>query len=123
MRMLAVSAVVVLVAVLGAFSVQAVTLQPGDLIVTREGFTPLDVHSAVIHVDPHTGVQTVISLMNDSRAVDIDDDGHIVVVDWGLSCGPLCLPSDIEIVRIDPVTGTQSDRRVPIRIRGIPFLV
>ena len=35
MRMLAVSAVVALVAVLGAFSVQAVTLQPGDLIVTR----------------------------------------------------------------------------------------
>ena len=110
MRMLAVSAVVALVAVLGAFSVQAFTLQHGDLIVTRPlSSFPAAPPPTVIHVDPQTGVQTVISLINDPRAVTIDANGHLIVVDWGLPCDITpCLPSDIEIVRIDPVTGTQS---------------
>lgn len=81
-------------------SVSAVTLQPGDLVVTD------DLGPAILRVDPGTGSQTTITsggLLGRPVAVAIEETGNILVVD-GFRFGP----NGSQIIRVDPATGGQS---------------
>jgi sugar lactone lactonase YvrE len=111
MRLLAIAAIAVLGAVLVASSAYAITLHPGDLVVARQR-TPF-FPSAVVHVDPLTGVRTVIVLLDNPgtpSAIAIDGNGDLLVAERSLAgsrAGGISI-GDNDIVRIDPVTGAQS---------------
>jgi hypothetical protein len=112
MRILSVSAAAFVAAVLVASSVHAVDLRPGDLVVTREGAGP-DLPPAGLQVDPLTGVQTVIALLDDPLGVPtgvaIDASGDLFVTQRSVlpprGGGPI---GHDGIVRVDPVTGVVS---------------
>lgn len=68
---------------------------------------------AVLHVDPVTGVRTVISTLEDPdkfpTGIAIDANGDLIVIEAAaLSPRGQTPPIDIDILRIDPATGAQS---------------
>ena len=118
MRSLTVSAVTVLLAVLVASGVHAVDLHPGDLVVTRgPTFREFQRSAAVVRVDPLTGAETVVSLLDETlgnvpTGVAIDANGDLLVTEMigpsgGRRTGGESRPVP-DIVRVDPVTGTPS---------------
>ena len=88
----------------GAATLQAVPLDPGDIVVADIG--PFGGGGgSIIKVDPVTGTQALIasatdpgSLIDQPWDVAFEADGKILVADVGQSA----------IIRIDPTTGTQS---------------
>ena len=89
----------------------AASLRPGDLVVTRD--REPDLPGAILHVDPQTGLRTVIAelrnLESEASGIAIDADGDLLVVERSRP-GPRGLPPSqpSEIVRVDPETGAQS---------------
>jgi hypothetical protein len=100
----------VLLTVLAASSVHAVTLRPGDLAVIRVGSS--DFPSKVLRVDPVSGVETVVVLLenreNAPTAIAIDASGDLFVTEGVASQPRGSSIGDPDIVRVDPVTGAQS---------------
>jgi streptogramin lyase len=101
---LAALAVLAALALLPAAGAGAVTLSPGDVVVTdtaNVGFPG----NRVIRIDPVDGVPTPISVGGSLSAplgVALEEDGDILVADtnaFGGSGG---------VIRIDPATGTQT---------------
>jgi streptogramin lyase len=99
-----------LVTFLVATSVHAVELRPGDLIVTRAHWP--DRPAAVLRVDPLTGAETVVALLDERDTtpygVAVDAHRELFVVEWSLwdpTVGGAIGENDI--VHIDPVTGSQ----------------
>jgi streptogramin lyase len=109
-KLLIASALAASIVVLIAASVHAVTLHPGDLVVTREAST--DLAPAVLRVDPLTGIQTVIALLDGSPSgIAIDANGNLFLTESGLrhprgGGAPFGFNG---IIHVDPVTGIQSE--------------
>ncbi|MBW2417098.1 MAG: hypothetical protein JRH19_01050 [Deltaproteobacteria bacterium] len=111
MRLVIVQAVSGVIAVLVASSVHALTLHPGDLLVTRPA--GLELPAAVVRVDPLTGARSDVALLDnpgDSPAgIAIDANGDLLVAEWartpprgiGVPIG------EYDVVRVDPATGAQ----------------
>lgn len=93
----------------------AVRLHPGDIIV-NDAFA-----NAVVHVDPLTGAQTVISsggILEGPHGIALSEDGHIFV------SGGIFQPGGQRITRIDPRTGHQfaiSENGLLTSLRDIAF--
>lgn len=105
-----VSALAALVAILVAGGVHAVTLHPGDLVVTRER-SP-DIAPAVLRVDPLTGVQSVVALLDGSPSgIAIDTNGDLFLTESGtrIPRGGGAPFGFNGIIRVDPATGIQSE--------------
>src|SRR5215211_121338 len=93
----------VAVALLPAAEAGAVTLNPGDILVSDVDF--LGESDAVIRVDPATGAQTTVSTGGsfvDPFGVALEADGDILVADADAFGG---LGG---VIRVDPATGAQT---------------
>jgi len=84
-----------LVLLVAATAAHAVSLAPGDIVVTDQG------KESIFKVDPATGVATLISAngnLQDPRGIVIDTDGTLLVADKAAGA----------ILRVDPADGSQT---------------
>ena len=81
-----------------AIEALAVTLNPGDIVVS-------DHADITIHIDPITGTQTVITsggIFGSPHTIVIDSSGDLIIAD------PQAAGMTGAIIRVDPSTGSQS---------------
>jgi DNA-binding beta-propeller fold protein YncE len=90
----------------GVDDAAALTLKLGDILV-------VDAATGVIHIDPETGTQTIITqggFLNTSNntalAIALEENGQILVLDVAITFADGS--SRAGIVRVDPATGTQT---------------
>jgi DNA-binding beta-propeller fold protein YncE len=86
----------------------ALTVRPGDLLLVDKDTDPA---GAVIHINPGTGAQTVLSsggYFDDPLGIALAPDGTIFVTDAGHGDWRFRRPEDEKIIQVDPGTGTQT---------------